>query len=366
MWPIGMKERHRPRIKREPCFRAARLTLLAVVLLCRTSALAGFEQGVQAHDRGDFATAMQEFEAAARKGDLRAQYNLGVMYQEGLGVERDAAVAGEWFKQAAAQAAEDEAARPDLGEAAQLATQPAKWFRQSTQSAQTANQGTSSLGFSDAPVELGSLLVNLMIGVVISLVLAMHFRLFSTTLTNRDNLAFTFPFILLTTLLIITIVKSSLALSLGLVGALSIVRFRTPIKEPEELAYLFMAIAVGLGLGANQRLPTVVAVAVILVVMALLKRRQMGNRSENLFLSVDFTEQDGQTAPSIDTLARVINGHVVSNDLRRFDQRDGTLEATYLVQLAGPQQLGRLIETLRTEFPGLGITFLDQDRLTAP
>ena len=39
------------------------------------------------------------------------------------------------------------------------------------------------------------------------------------------------------------IVKSSLALSLGLVGALSIVRFRTPIKEPEDLIYLFLALA---------------------------------------------------------------------------------------------------------------------------
>ncbi len=41
-----------------------------------------------------------------------------------------------------------------------------------------------------------------------------------------------------------------LMLGLGLVGALSIIRFRTPIKEPEELAYLFLAIAVGIGLGA--------------------------------------------------------------------------------------------------------------------
>ncbi|HAE74801.1 MAG TPA: DUF4956 domain-containing protein, partial [Alphaproteobacteria bacterium] len=69
----------------------------------------------------------------------------------------------------------------------------------------------------------------------------------------------------------ITIVKSSLALSLGLVGALSIVRFRTPIKEPEELAYLFIAIAMGLGLGADQTLPTVLASLVILVTMALFK-----------------------------------------------------------------------------------------------
>ena len=53
----------------------------------------------------------------------------------------------------------------------------------------------------------------------------------------------------MTTMLIITVVKSSLALSLGLVGALSIVRFRAAIKEPEELAYLFLTIAIGLALG---------------------------------------------------------------------------------------------------------------------
>ena len=64
--------------------------------------------------------------------------------------------------------------------------------------------------------------------------------------------------------------KSSLAFSLGLGGALSIVRLRTPIKEPEELAYLFIAIAMGLGLGANQTLPTIVAGLMLLGVMAVL------------------------------------------------------------------------------------------------
>ena len=52
-----------------------------------------------------------------------------------------------------------------------------------------------------------------------------------------------------------------LALSLGLVGALSIVRFRTAIKEPEELAFLFFAIGLGIGLGDNQRLITLLALA---------------------------------------------------------------------------------------------------------
>ena len=56
----------------------------------------------------------------------------------------------------------------------------------------------------------------------------------------------------LTTMFVIAVIKQSLALSLGLVGALSIIRFRTAIKDPEELANLFFAISIGIGLGANQ------------------------------------------------------------------------------------------------------------------
>ena len=63
---------------------------------------------------------------------------------------------------------------------------------------------------------------------------------YGTSLSNRSHFASNFVLITTTTTLIIMIVKSSLALSLGLVGALSIVRFRAAIKEPEELSFLFI------------------------------------------------------------------------------------------------------------------------------
>ena len=79
-----------------------------------------------------------------------------------------------------------------------------------------------------APLSLVNLLINLAVGTLLALLLRWHFERFGSTLSNREEFAGVFPFILLTTTLIITVVKSSLALSLGLVGALSIVRFRTP------------------------------------------------------------------------------------------------------------------------------------------
>ena len=88
-------------------------------------------------------------------------------------------------------------------------------------------------------------------------------------------------------MLIITIVKSSLALSLGLVGALSIIRFRAAIKEPEELSYLFMAIAIGLGFGADQTLITIIAFIIIMAIVVFSKKFSKKNQNDqNLQLTI--------------------------------------------------------------------------------
>ena len=223
----------------------------------------------------------------------------------------------------------------------------------------------NELGFPQgAPLALMPLLINLAIGAALSLVLRWHFKQFGSTLSNREEFAQVFPFVLLTTVLIISIVKSSLALSLGLVGALSIVRFRTPIKEPEELAYLFIAIAMGLGLGANQTVNTVVAGLVILLIMALFKRQRKDLGDKNLYLSIDWNAgSDDEPDKFIAQVNAIMAKHVISSDLRRFDIRDGQLETTYFVDIASTDNLTVLIGELRSAFPDIGLTFLDQNQL---
>lgn len=219
-------------------------------------------------------------------------------------------------------------------------------------------------GSPDAPLSIGLLLLNLAIGVFLSLCLRWHYTYFGSTISNRGEFAQVFPFITLTTILIITVVKSSLALSLGLVGALSIVRFRTPVKEPEELAYLFISIAIGLGLGANQTMPTIISSLVILSVIAILKYKRKDNENKNLFLSIDWhgTEND-QPTDCLEKFNQIISKHSVECDLRRFDVRPQSIEATYLLDVGSTKSLNALTNELRQEFPKMGISFLDQNRL---
>ena len=217
--------------------------------------------------------------------------------------------------------------------------------------------------FTQAPLSLTALVINLGVGVFLSLLLRWHFKYFGSTLSNRDEFSQVCPFILLTTILIITVVKSSLALSLGLVGALSIVRFRTPIKEPEELAYLFIAIAMGLGLGADQRIPTLVAGPLILIVMAVFKWSRKESKKKNLYLSLDWRENHGKTENFLTQFNRVIEKHVMISDLRRIDVREGSLEATYFIDVENPDNLSKLVEDLQKTFSDIGVTFIDQNQM---
>ncbi|MDJ0849928.1 MAG: DUF4956 domain-containing protein [Myxococcota bacterium] len=214
-----------------------------------------------------------------------------------------------------------------------------------------------------APLSLTALFVNLSVGVVLSAVLRWHFVRFAGTLANRTEFAQVFPFITLTTVLIITVVKSSLALSLGLVGALSIVRFRTPIKEPEELAYLFMAIAIGLGLGADQTVPTVLASLLILAIVAAMRWQARDFEQKNLFLSISSPAGEANGEGFLQSLHDVVQRHSSTGDVRRVDVRDGAVEVVYFLDLPGSANLTSLMDDLRGSFPRAGVTFIDQNRL---
>jgi len=101
-------------------------------------------------------------------------------------------------------------------------------------------------------IDLPNFIISLICAAILSFLVQLFYVRYSSSLSNRKEFSKNFVILGVTTCIVIMIVKSSLALSLGLVGALSIVRFRAAIKEPEELVYLFLIIAIGLGCGANQ------------------------------------------------------------------------------------------------------------------
>ncbi len=210
------------------------------------------------------------------------------------------------------------------------------------------------------PLSPLAITVNLAICVVLASVLAVVYQRYGRSMTNRALLAGNFVMISMTTTLIISIVKSSLALSLGLVGALSIVRFRAAIKEPEELAYLFLCIGIGLGLGADQRLVTVLAFSFIAAVVAIGSVLRRRNQSQNLFITFETHQDDEQ-----DSLHRVLDllrNRTDAVDLRRVDTKSGTLQASFLISVPEPSVLEQIIAEMKSVKPDSSVTFIEQSR----
>jgi hypothetical protein len=144
-------------------------------------------------------------------------------------------------------------------------------------------------------INLTNFATNLIIVVILSYLIKLIYNRYSHSLSNKDYFSKNFVILGITTCLVITIVKSSLALSLGLVGALSIVRFRAAIKEPEELVYLFLVIATGLGIGANQVKITILGVLVALIIIvffSFFSTKKIKNIDLNVFqLSIIFNKK---------------------------------------------------------------------------
>lgn len=80
---------------------------------------------------------------------------------------------------------------------------------------------------------------------------------------------------MVTTLVILT-VTSNVMLSLGMVGALSIVRFRAAIKEPFEIVFLFWSLAIGIVIGAGMFMVAIVGSIIIAVILVVFARRKIG------------------------------------------------------------------------------------------
>ena len=135
-------------------------------------------------------------------------------------------------------------------------------------------------------VDLVPTLFSFLMCVIMSFILREFYIKRSFSLSGKLHIGSVIPVLSAVVFLVIIVVKSSLALSLGLVGALSIVRFRTPIKEPEELIYLFLAIAIGLGYAAGQVLITTIITSLILffIYMWLSNRKIINTNEYNLVI----------------------------------------------------------------------------------
>ena len=138
------------------------------------------------------------------------------------------------------------------------------------------------------------IVIGLVMGFIVGLIIAFVYKRCYRGVLYSPTFAMTLMMLTLITTPVVMCIKSDIALSMGMVGALSIVRFRTAVKDPMDTAYMFWALTMGILLGAElyvHALAVVLGISVILMLMTFVRFR-----NPNSYLLVvhydDYAEQE--------------------------------------------------------------------------
>ena len=214
-------------------------------------------------------------------------------------------------------------------------------------------------------INLENFVLNLVVAVILSFLIQLTYNKTNKSLSNAENFSRNFVVLGLTTTIIITIVKSSLALSLGLVGALSIVRFRAAIKEPEELVFLFLIIAVGLGCGAGQINITVIgtSIAIIIIFIMNFSKRQRQKITIDQF-NISLISKKKLNKDNLKDVINLVSSYSSQSEFISISQDSDSTTINLLSKFKNLNNINELNKTLKKKFPDFNFVFV-KDSSTA-
>ena len=191
-------------------------------------------------------------------------------------------------------------------------------------------------------IDFFSLIASIITSAICAYLIKFIYMKFGKSINNKENFSDTFVLLAITTTVVITVVKFSLALSLGLVGALSIVRFRAAIKEPEELIYLFLIIGVGLASGSGQYYISFILTLTAFVVIYFDNKF----RKNRIFLSAEILNieiKNKNYEKLKKELERITKEIKIELDLKSLIKHNSKLEIIYIIKKQVNSETANLI-----------------------
>lgn len=182
---------------------------------------------------------------------------------------------------------------------------------------------------SSANVTTLGLLGNMLVALALSMIVFITYRFTYGSILYSKKFNVSLIMLTLITTVIMNIIGGNIALSLGMVGALSIVRFRTAIKDPRDTAYIFWTIAIGLGAGSGSLVITVIGTVIISVVCFIFN---YGIGNDERYLIIIRSENVEETLENIrNHMMKVCSGY----KLRSETVNDQFAELVYQIKLKG-------------------------------
>src|SRR5262245_59177099 len=179
----------------------------------------------------------------------------------------------------------------------------------------------------------------------------LYLRFYSSRATGSQVYR-AFPLLGLSITAIFVCIQFSLPLSLGLLGALSIVRFRTPIKEPEEIGFIMLVIAASIATATFKLAFVGVLFAVAILALIVQSSGRVFGKPRVDGTLVVTVPAAADTPLDTGALLAALKNHMPDGELESLARQNGSLVLSYVFQRAGQDRLGPLEASLRTAAPG--------------
>ena len=193
--------------------------------------------------------------------------------------------------------------------------------------------------FELANISIATILVTLLTAAVCGAVIYLVYRFFNRSVIYNENFNILVILTTIVTSFIIMTISSNVVLSLGMVGALSIVRFRAAVKDPLDIGFLFWGIAAGITAGAQLYWVALLGTAVIAVLYILITIFRKEKKSYLLIVRYDAScemnvKNKTQTGNKIELTVEVKIRRNDTTYLSRFNAIDG-VESVTLLEYSG-------------------------------
>lgn len=179
-----------------------------------------------------------------------------------------------------------------------------------------------------------SLFTALLMALALSFFIALIYRNTHQGMNYESAFLTTLVLIAPVVALVMFFIRGDLVLSLGLIGSLSIIRFRTPIKDTRDMVYLFWAIVVGLGCGTENWTLALLATIFIAIIIFLLFLFEYGRPKHSDFVLV--LSGSGKRIPEETT--RLVRNYSTRSRIRSHDIVDNGWEIIYELRFSKMQE----------------------------
>lgn len=192
-----------------------------------------------------------------------------------------------------------------------------------------------------------TLFTALLMALILSFFIAMIYRNTHRGMNYEPAFLTTLVLIAPVVALVMFFIRGDLVLSLGLIGSLSIIRFRTPIKDTRDMVYLFWAIVVGLGCGTENWTLALMATVFIAIIIFVLFLFEYGRPKHSDFVLV----VSGKSGLAPGEAAGIIKQYSARSRVRSHDIVDDGWEIIYELRFTTSQE--KRAEQFITEIKGL-------------